>query len=300
MSPPAEKIYQSAESLAPILEAHRKKRARVVMCHGVFDVLHPGHLAHFSEAKAYGDILVVSVTDDPFVNKGPGKPIFPLRSRMGQLAALEAVDYVVGMLEETNASTITLLKPELYVRGAEYVLENKPLSQVEVKACAEAGSQTRFTAAKPDSSTRISARAFSIYPDATERWLADFKERHCVDKVLASLDRLQNVRLLVVGHKERVLLKYVEPLAQIPESYSIATRFVRERECIGAGQAILRHALGFVAEAKFLSQKVPIIEEVFLDVNNNRHVLTAHRRSEEFWLKGVSITRVIPPPPSPG
>ena len=130
------------------------------MCHGVFDVLHPGHLAHLAEAKTYGDVLVVSVTDDPFVNKGPGKPIYPLRSRMEQLAALVVVDYVVGMLERTNASTITLLKPQLYVRGAEYELENKPLSQVELEACAEVGAETRFTAAEPDSSTRISARAF--------------------------------------------------------------------------------------------------------------------------------------------
>ncbi len=286
MSVPGKKVYRSAESLAPTLEAERDRGARIVMCHGVFDILHPGHLAHLSEAKACGDILVVSVTDDPFVNKGPGKPIFPLRSRMQQLAALEVVDYVVGMLERTNASTITSLKPHLYVRGAEYLLEKRPLSQVELEACSEAGAQTHFTTAPPDSSTRISARAFSLYPEATERWLADFKNRHSGDEVLAALDRLSEVRLLVVAHRERVVLKYVEPFAQIPESYSTATRLVRKTECVSAGQAVLNHALGFVAEAEILAQKVAVTEEVFIDVDDNRHIFTAHQRSPEFWLEG--------------
>src|SRR5580692_10159440 len=67
---------------------------KIVHCHGVFDVLHAGHLAYFESAKRSGDILVVTVTADNFVNKGPGRPYFPGQVRMEMLAALSTVDYV--------------------------------------------------------------------------------------------------------------------------------------------------------------------------------------------------------------
>ena len=54
----------------------RSKGNKIVQCHGVFDLLHVGHLKHFREARTFGDILVVTITPDEFVNKGPGRPAF--------------------------------------------------------------------------------------------------------------------------------------------------------------------------------------------------------------------------------
>ena len=54
----------------------RKKGLRIVHCHGTFDLIHPGHLFHFEEAKNQGDILVVTLTAAQFVKKGPGRPFF--------------------------------------------------------------------------------------------------------------------------------------------------------------------------------------------------------------------------------
>ena len=67
---------KSLPEITEILDEVRKKGARIVQCHGVFDLLHPGHIRHFREAKAQGDCLVVTVTPDRFVNKGPGRPVF--------------------------------------------------------------------------------------------------------------------------------------------------------------------------------------------------------------------------------
>ena len=53
-----------------------RKGKKIVLCHGVFDLLHFGHLNHFEKAKSHGDILVVSITPDKFVNKGPSRPTF--------------------------------------------------------------------------------------------------------------------------------------------------------------------------------------------------------------------------------
>ena len=63
--------------LSKILDKKRKDGYKIVMCHGVFDLIHLGHLEHFREAKN-GDILVVTTTSDQFINKGHGKPTFHL------------------------------------------------------------------------------------------------------------------------------------------------------------------------------------------------------------------------------
>ena len=61
----------SIENLAKIISKLKNKEKKIVLCHGVFDLLHIGHINHFKEAKKLGDILVVTVTQDKFVNKGP-------------------------------------------------------------------------------------------------------------------------------------------------------------------------------------------------------------------------------------
>ena len=71
------------------------KQKKIVMCHGVFDLLHLGHIIHFEEAKKMGDILIVSVTSDKFVNKGYGRPYFNISDRMKSLCALNFIDYVI-------------------------------------------------------------------------------------------------------------------------------------------------------------------------------------------------------------
>jgi cytidyltransferase-like protein len=67
---------------------------KVVLCHGVFDLLHYGHMLHFREARAQGDALVVTITPDIHVNKGPNRPAFTESYRAQMLAALEIVDLV--------------------------------------------------------------------------------------------------------------------------------------------------------------------------------------------------------------
>ena len=62
--------------LAKKIQVIKKNKRKIILCHGVFELIHPGHLRHFKEAKSHGDILVVSITPDKFVNKGPGRPFF--------------------------------------------------------------------------------------------------------------------------------------------------------------------------------------------------------------------------------
>ncbi len=74
---PAKNKIKEIEELAKITAAAKAKKKRVVQCHGVFDLLHIGHIRYFEQAKSFGDTLVVTVTPDRYVNKGPHRPAFP-------------------------------------------------------------------------------------------------------------------------------------------------------------------------------------------------------------------------------
>jgi len=106
----------------------------VGLCHGVFDILHYGHVRHLQWAKAQCDVLVVSVTPDKYVDKGPGRPIFPLETRIRMLLALRCVDYVLSSESADAVKVIDTLKPDYYIKGPDAILHPTPALQREIRA----------------------------------------------------------------------------------------------------------------------------------------------------------------------
>ena len=102
------------------LKILRKEKKRIVHCHGVFDLLHIGHLKHFESAKKFGDILVVSITPDKFVQKGFNRPYFRAEQRMEILASIEVVDFVVLNNSKNAVDAIKKIKPNYYCKGPDY------------------------------------------------------------------------------------------------------------------------------------------------------------------------------------
>ena len=78
----------SLRYLTSIISKFQNKKSKIILCHGVFDLIHPGHIRYFSSAKKLGDVLIVTVTADKYVNKGPGRPYFNENLRAEVLAAL--------------------------------------------------------------------------------------------------------------------------------------------------------------------------------------------------------------------
>ena len=112
-----QKIF-SIDDLRKVLNKKKKSKGKkIVLCHGVFDLLHIGHIKHFKDAKNFGDVLVVSLTPDIYVNKGPGRPSFNEKLRLQAIAALEAVDYVCLNSTPTAVNPIKKLKPNIYCKG---------------------------------------------------------------------------------------------------------------------------------------------------------------------------------------
>ena len=98
----------------------KKKITDLILCHGVFDIVHPGHIRHLTYGKNIGGTLVVSVTSDRFVNKGTNRPMVNEKLRCFNLAALEIVDYVLINDKSTSIDLIKKIKPKYYLKGFEY------------------------------------------------------------------------------------------------------------------------------------------------------------------------------------
>ena len=118
---------------------------RVVLCNGCFDRFHDGHLQHLREAKAMGDILVVSLTVDGAVNKGPGTPVNTWERRAELLRELRCVDHVMRASSATQA--IRLLKPTYFVKGIDYADGSAWTEDVKA-VCEEVGTVIRFTTSR--------------------------------------------------------------------------------------------------------------------------------------------------------
>jgi len=130
---------------------------KIVHCHGCFDLMHIGHIKYFQASRKMGDVLIVTLTPDIYVDKGPGRPVFNQDLRAESIAALECVDYVAVNKWPTAEETLRLLRPDIYVKGQEFEkLEDKTGKiQKENKIVKEIGAQMRFTHEIVFSSTKL-------------------------------------------------------------------------------------------------------------------------------------------------
>ena len=150
------------DKLAEELSDLKSKGKKIVHCHGCFDMMHPGHIKYFQASKKMGDILVVTVTPDQYVDKGSGRPVFDQYLRTESIAALECVDYVAINRWPTAENTLRLLVPDYYVKGQEFEkLQDKTGKiQKEVDVVKEIGGEMMFTHELVFSSTKILNRYF--------------------------------------------------------------------------------------------------------------------------------------------
>jgi len=126
---------KTLSELASLRTRWKEEEKKVVLTNGCFDILHIGHVHLFGEAKRLGDILLVAVnTDDTLrILKGPSRPIFPLRERLEILEAVEHIDYLLSFSEETPQRIISVLVPDVLVKGGdwepEYVVGKKEVEE---------------------------------------------------------------------------------------------------------------------------------------------------------------------------
>ena len=122
---------------------------KVVLANGCFDGLHAGHLMHLQQARLMGDLLVVSVTRDAFVNKGPGRPIFKEAHRVKSLESLRCVN---GVFLVDSVMDALQYRPPIFVKGPDYSIDT--IEPEHREFCEKHGIEIRFTTGE-----KLSSRA---------------------------------------------------------------------------------------------------------------------------------------------
>jgi cytidyltransferase-like protein len=156
------------DELPRIREQFRDQK--IIHCHGAFDLVHIGHLIHFEEARALGEILVVTITADKHITKKRAVT-FSEDHRARQVAALEIVDYVAIIHEPTALSAIDALHPDVYVKGPEYAdltLDKSRSIYHEMRVLESYGGRIHFTSGETFSSAKLSHFLLAA-PDAAQR-----------------------------------------------------------------------------------------------------------------------------------
>ncbi len=249
------KILPLAE-LAAKLEVLRAQKKTIVLCHGVFDLLHPGHIRHLQEAKNLGDCLVVTLTRDAFVNKGPGRPAFTHSLRAESLAALGAVDFVAVNDHPTAVEAIRLLRPNIYVKGEDYEDRSGDITRgiyAEEDAVKEVGGQIHFTHDITFSSTSILNSYFGVYPERARLFLSDLKGRIPADTFIEKLSGLQDLKVCLIGDTIVDEYHYCQPLGKSPKETIVATRYLNEEAFPGGILACANHVAAFSNEVSLVS-----------------------------------------------
>jgi rfaE bifunctional protein nucleotidyltransferase chain/domain len=251
--------YQKVKSISELAEITRCLRAEgktIVQCHGVFDLLHPGHLRHFETAKREGDVLIVTVTKDQYVNKGPGRPVFNQRLRAESVAAIQSVDYVAINEWPTAVEAILKLRPHVYAKGSEYAAAEDDLTggiYHEEEAVKSIGGRIHFTTEITFSSSELLNLHFNVYPEDAQAFLKEFRQRYSDRTVIKWLDGLKQLKVLVIGDTIIDEYHYCQPMGKSPKELIISTRYLRDEAFAGGVLACANHLAGFCEDVHLVT-----------------------------------------------
>jgi len=200
----------SLDDLSNHCNDKKKKKKTIVLCHGVFDLMHLGHIKYFEEAKNFGDTLIVTITPDKHVRRGPGRPVFKAEQRAEAIAALEVVDYVAINEWSTAIKTIKLLKPDYYVKGPDYNNHDNDVTgniKLEEEAVKKYGGDIKYTSAITFSSTKLINENFDILSAPQKEYIEKIRKRYSYDEVMEYFDKMMTQKILLIG--ETIIDEYI-------------------------------------------------------------------------------------------
>lgn len=249
------KVMRSFDELAKCLDKERSKK-KIVHCHGVFDLLHIGHIKHFQRAREYGDILVVSLTPDMYVNKGPGRPAFTATLRAEAIASLECVDYVIINKWPTAINTIKEIQPHFYVKGDEYSQEKNDVTgniTSEKNAVESLGGQLVFTSDMTFSSSSLINQYFSSSSSEVQEYLAEFKKKYTTNKIFDYFETAKKLKVLVVGEAIIDAYNFTEVIGKAGKEPILVAKHHAAEHYLGGALALANHLGDFCQEITCLT-----------------------------------------------
>lgn len=234
----------------------KNKKKKIVLCHGVFDLVHPGHIIHFEEAKKLGDVLVVSVTAAKYVRKGPGRPYFDDEMRLKFLSAIECIDYVMLSEGYTVDDIIEAVEPDLYVKGQEYAKAEDDITgkiDEEVELVRKHGGDVAYTTGQVFSSTRLINQALPALSPEVKMFMAEFSRKYSMQDIKKLAENMSDTSVLVIGDAiiDEYLYCNVQGLMSKDMGYS--ARYKYREQYLGGSLAVARHLASFSNHVTLMS-----------------------------------------------
>ena len=287
MSEASSKIIPFTEA-ASVFAGLREKKKKVVLCHGLFELIHAGHIAHLEEARALGDVLVVAITADKFVNKGPGRPMFKAELRARTLAMLHLVDYIVIDPHTGAAEAILAIRPNIYCRGkAEEKLGRADTYHKKALAAVEKiGGKTVYVGGAGISATKLMNHHFDHLPADVKTFCSDLARNYSGADFSEVVESLSDLKVLVMGDTIFDRYSYLKVQGLTSKNRIISGRFLREETQLGGALAVFRHIKQFTPHVSFLSL---LGTEPWVDPLMREHLTPA----EDKCVRDAKFTTII-------
>jgi len=303
----------SAEQIREVIGA-RPRAKKVIMCHGTFDVVHPGHVRHLLYAKTKADVLIASLTADEHIKKGNMRPYVPQSLRAMNLAALEMVDYVVVDQDPTPLKNLALMQPDYFAKGYEYTSGSvHPKTQEEIDVLEGYGGEMIFT---PGDIVYSSSALIELSPPsiAVEKLMTLMEaEGVSFQDLRETLQKIKGLRVHVVGDTIVDSYTYCSMIGGMTKTPTLSVRFEKKVDYVGGAGVVAKHLCAAGADVSFSTvlgndafmnfvlddlkafgvHCLPIIDKTRPTTNKNAIVAEAYRMLKVDTLDNRSISDKI-------
>ncbi len=247
-----DKIVTSKELLKITGAFPRQKK--ILMCHGVFDLVHPGHIRHLNYCKQQCDYLVVSITTDKHVLKADHRPYVPEKLRALNLAAIELIDFVIIDRESKPLKNIKHIKPDIYAKGYEYI-DGKinPKTQEEIDLIKSYGGEFIYTPGD-----YVQSSSYIIENNKPDLKLVKLKtlmenENVTFKKIYNCLNNFKDQKVFVLG--DTIVDSYVdnEFIGSNAKTPTFSVRYIKNNDYVGGAGVVAKHLKSAGADVTFCS-----------------------------------------------
>lgn len=233
----------------------KKKKNKVVLCHGVFDIIHPGHLEYFNYAKKFGQTLVVSVTTDRFVDKGFGRPIFDIEKRKFFLSNISIIDFIVESDYPSSVNIIKKLKPNFYVKGPDFkIKKNDHTGKIysEVKAIKSVKGRYIVSKGFTSSSSKIINDNF-IPKNEQDNFIQKISKNYNQKQIIEFINDFKKLNVLVIGEAIIDEYNFCETIGKSGKEPVLNVRKIFAKKYLGGSLAICQNLSSFCNKVSVIS-----------------------------------------------
>ena len=234
----------------------KKNNKKIVHCHGVFDLVHYGHIEHFKSAKRLADCLIVTLTCDDLVNKGPGRPYFNQDIRSKFLSSIDVIDYVTISENETAEKMISIIKPDIYFKGPDY--KNNKSDKTfniykEVNLVKKFGGKVVYSNDITFSSSKLLNKFFSILNEDQKIFIDRISKKYSLESIEKYINQLSKINTLLIG--ELIIDEYIfcDTLGKSGKEPHLAVLENKKEVYLGGSGAIANNLSTFCKNVYLLS-----------------------------------------------